>query len=108
MQRHAGATPVQLCSAFCPAASTQVFSGATIDHAVAPNGARYAALENAFVYRKTIVPGCTCNGRDAFGLAHVDVAKDPTLRPGDVVVTARGPVQVGAAAGEPRRIARAN
>jgi len=123
MQRHAGATPIQMCSAFCPAAKTQVFSGAAIDHAVAANGARYADLDNAFVYRKSIVPGCTCNGRDAFGLAHVDVAQDTTLRAGDIVVTAGGaqrfngsvadmrkgggftPVQLGAAASEPRRVA---
>jgi len=120
MQRHAGATPIQMCSAFCPAAKTQVFSGAQIDHAIAPNGARYADLENAFVYRKTIVPGCTCNGRDAFGLAHVDVAHDPTLRAGDIVVTANGPQRFNGsvadmrrgggftpAAAEPRRVATA-
>jgi hypothetical protein len=123
LQRHAGATPVQMCNSFCPAAKTQVFSGSPIDHAVASNGARYADLDNAFVYRKSIVPGCTCNGRDSFGLAHVDVAQDTTLRAGDIVVTAAGPerfngshtelrkgkgftpVQLDTAAGEPRRVA---
>jgi hypothetical protein len=125
LQHHAGATPIQLCSAFCPAAKTQVFSGSPIDHATAGNGTRYADLENAFVYRQQIVPGCTCNGRDSFGLAHIDVAQDTTLRAGDIVVTAGGPqrfngsqadlrkgkgftpVQLGAA-GEPRRVATAN
>ena len=87
MQRHANANPVQLCNAFCPAAKTQVFNGSQIDYAVAGNGARYAGLDNAFVYRQKIVPGCTCNGRDAFGLAKIDVAHDPTLRPGDIVAS---------------------
>jgi hypothetical protein len=87
MQRHANATTIQLCNAFCPAAKTQVFSGSQIDQAVANNGTRYAKLENAFVYREKIVPGCTCNGKDAFGLAKIDAAHDPTLRPGDIVAS---------------------
>jgi hypothetical protein len=85
MQRHANATPAQLCNAFCPAAKTQIFNGIEIDHAVAASGARYADLDNAFVYRQKLVANCTCNGRDAFGLAKIDVASDPTLRPGDIV-----------------------
>lgn len=85
MQRHTNATPVQLCNAFCPSAKTQVFNGGDIDHAVAPTGARYADLEHAFVYRQKIVADCTCNGKDAFGLTKIDVASDPTLRPGDIV-----------------------
>src|SRR5438046_1027025 len=31
LQRHANATPIQLCHAFCPAAPTQVFYGNQID-----------------------------------------------------------------------------
>jgi len=87
MQRHGNASPVQLCNAFCPAAKTQVFNGSQIDHAVAGNGARYADLDNAFVYRERIVDNCTCNGRNSFGLAPIDVAADPTLRQGDIVAT---------------------
>jgi len=87
MQRHSNATSIQLCNAFCPAAKTQVFNGSAIDHAVAGNGTRYSSLENAFVYREKIVPGCTCNGKDSFGLAKIDVAHDPTLRQGDIVAT---------------------
>ena len=85
MQRQANATSIQLCSAFCPATKTQVFNGSQIDHAVANNGARYGDLDNAFVYREKVLPGCTCNGKDAFGLSKIDVANDPTLRPGDIV-----------------------
>jgi hypothetical protein len=87
MQRHGNATSIQLCNAFCPAAKTQVFNGSAIDHAAASNGARYANLENAFVYREKIVPNCTCNGKDPFGLAQIDAKSDPTLRPGDIVAT---------------------
>ena len=87
MQRHSNATSIQLCNAFCPAAKTQVFNGSQIDHAVAASGARYANLENAFVYREKIVPNCTCNGKDAFGLAKIDVASDPTVKPGDIIAT---------------------
>ena len=51
LQRHAGASPAELCKSFCPAAKTMVFSGSKIDTAVAPNGTRYADLDNAFAYR---------------------------------------------------------
>src|SRR5262249_51533506 len=50
---------------------------------------RYWELATAFTYRKKI-PGCTCNGRDAFGLVNTAVADDPTLRPGDIVATNAG------------------
>lgn len=78
------------CNAFCPASATKIFSGSEIDHAVAPDGRRYADLPNAFVYRKRIVPGCTCDGKSPVGVAHVPVTDDPTLRPGDVVATNSG------------------
>jgi hypothetical protein len=87
MQRHSNATSIQLCNAFCPATKTQVFNGSEIDHAVASNGARYTNLQNAFVYREKIVPNCTCNGKNEFGLAKIDIKSDPTLKPGDIVAT---------------------
>jgi hypothetical protein len=54
------------------------------------DGARYADLDNAFLYRKQLVANCTCNGKDAFGLAPFDLSSDPTLRPGDIVSTKNG------------------
>ncbi len=39
-------------------------------------------------------PAATCNGRDQFGLARIDVNTDPTLRPGDIVATRSGLVAV--------------
>lgn len=84
------ANAAQSCSAFCPAAKTKVFSGGGIEHAVSTDGKRYADMENAFTYRDKIVSGCTCNGRNAYGLARVDLASDPTLRSGDIVATSEG------------------
>jgi hypothetical protein len=86
----ANATPVETCRAMCPASKTKVFFGSEIDHAVAQDGGRYANLDNAFVYRQRLVPKCTCNGKDAFGLARFDLSSDPTLRPGDIVATKDG------------------
>ena len=89
---HPGLSAADACHAFCPASQTVMYSGGNIDSAVAPNGSRYADLPKAFVYRKQMIAGCTCNGRDQFGLAHIDINKDPTLRPGDVVSTGKGMV----------------
>ena len=90
VQARAGLSAADSCHAFCPGSQTRLYSGGNIDYAVASDGSRYADLDNAFVYRKQLVAGCTCNGRDAFGLARMDVNSDPTLRPGDVVATKSG------------------
>lgn len=90
VQSRRGLSAAESCNAFCPASKTVLYSGSTIDYAVANDGSRYADLDNAFVYRKQLVDGCTCNGRDHFGLARMDVKSDPTLRPGDVVATKSG------------------
>jgi hypothetical protein len=84
------ASAVETCNSFCPASKTKIYSGGTIDHSVARDGSRYGDLATAFLYRTKIVPGCTCNGRDAFGLAEVKATEDPTLRAGDVVTTEAG------------------
>ena len=94
---HAGMSSAESCRAFCPASQTKLYAGGNIDYAVASNGSRYADLDNAFVYRQHLVDGCTCNGRDAFGLAHIDATSDPTLRPGDIVVTNTGLMAVTSA-----------
>ena len=90
VQTSGGVSAAAMCNAFCPASDTQVFGGSNIDYAVARDGSRYTDLDNAFAYRKQLVAGCTCNGRDPFGLAHIDPAEDPTLRPGDIVATKSG------------------
>jgi hypothetical protein len=90
VRAHAGLSAAESCRAFCPASQTRLYSGSNIDYAVASDGSRYGNLDNAYVYRRHLVAGCTCNGRDQFGLAHIDVNSDPTLRPGDVVATKSG------------------
>jgi len=82
--------PAQMCQAFCPASTTRVFYGSTIDGASAANGERYADTENAFSFRKALRADCTCNGRDPSGLAPVDLTLDTSLRAGDVIATTSG------------------
>ena len=84
------ASPVQMCQAFCPASATKVFYGSNIDSATTATGERYADSENAFAYRKALRADCTCNGRDAAGLAPVDLTMDASLRAGDVIATTDG------------------
>jgi len=84
------ASAVQMCQAFCPASPTKVFFGSSIDNAMTIAGERYADSENAFAYRKALRADCTCNGRDAAGLAPVDLTLDTSLRAGDVIATTDG------------------
>jgi hypothetical protein len=90
VQASGKASAAEMCQAFCPAGHAKVYSGSDIDYAVASDGSRYADLDTAFLYRKQLVNGCTCNGRDSHGLAHINTAEDPTLKPGDVVATREG------------------
>ena len=83
-------TPVETCRAMCPASKTKVFYGSEIGASRSGDGQRYADLDAAFIYRKQLVANCTCNGRDALGLAPYDMTSDPTLRPGDIVATKDG------------------
>ena len=90
MEQMANGTPVETCRAVCPYSKTKVFFGTEIGGAIAQDGQHYVGLAAAFVYRKQLVANCTCNGKDAFGLASFDVKNDPTLRPGDIVSTKDG------------------
>ncbi len=83
-------TVTETCRAICPYSKTKIFFGSEISGAIAKDGQHYSDLETAFVYRKQLVANCTCNGRDAFGLASFNVKNDPTLRAGDIVSTADG------------------
>ena len=78
------------CHNFCPASETRLVYGGDIDNAVSANGKLYSELPNAFRYRNEIVAGCTCNGKDATGLAKVSIENDPTLRKGDIVAGENG------------------
>ena len=80
----------QNCKNLCPASETKVFSGSSIDSATAKDGRAYSALPNAFLYRKELVAGCTCNGKDTVGLASIKPDQDTTLRRGDLIARETG------------------
>lgn len=86
------------CSSFCPASDTKLVYGSNIDSAATETGKPYSELPNAFRYRNEVVAGCTCNGKDQFGLAQVKIEDDPTLRKGDLVAGANGLMVAGRSA----------
>jgi hypothetical protein len=86
------------CNGFCPASETKLVYGSNIDSAVTETGKPYSELPNAFRYRNEAVAGCTCNGKDGFGLAQLKVEDDPTLRKGDLVAGANGLMVTGRSA----------
>ena len=55
--------------------------------AVSSKGKRYADLPKAFAYRKSVTSSCTCRSERS---DQMSVTDDPTLRPGDIVVTSEG------------------
>jgi Protein of unknown function (DUF2865) len=92
------ASRVASCNGFCPASETKLVYGSSIDNAAGEDGTPYSELPNAFRYRTEIVAGCTCNGRDQFGLAPVKIEDDPTLRKGDIVAGENGLLVAGRSA----------
>lgn len=81
------------CNAMCPGAETVLYSVArqgTIEEATNARGQPYAALRTAFRFRQSIERSCSCQSMATSGLARLPVTHDPTLRPGDVVVTEEG------------------
>ncbi|WP_092292262.1 DUF2865 domain-containing protein [Bradyrhizobium sp. Ghvi] len=95
----------QSCKSFCPASETSLVYGNDIDDATTDKGKSYSDLPNAFRYRKEIVAGCTCNGKDPVGLAQVRIDDDPTLRKGDIVAGADGLVVANRNANDRRGVA---
>lgn len=93
------------CESFCPASETTLVFGGDIDYATTKSGKRYSELPNAFRFRKEIVDGCTCNGKDRIGLASVKIEDDPTLRKGDIVAGDGKLVVANSSAGDKRRAA---
>jgi hypothetical protein len=78
------------CRNLCPSSETRLFIGGSIDSASSKDGKPYSALANAFRYRKELVAGCTCNGKDTAGLASIKIEDDKTLRRGDLVAASDG------------------
>jgi DNA-binding cell septation regulator SpoVG len=90
------------CSSLCPASETKVFYGSAIDHATSDGGKPYSSLPNAFKYREQFVQGCTCNGKDAVGLASISIDDDKTIRKGDIVAGENGLIVANRAADRKR------
>jgi hypothetical protein len=90
VQTQGNVSAAELCSSFCPAAETKMYSGGDINYSVARDGSHYADTPTAFLYRQKMVEGCSCNGKTPYGLARVDVNTDPALRQGDIVATKAG------------------
>jgi hypothetical protein len=90
-----GQTKAEACKSFCPATETKIFHGGSIDNASSDTGKLYSDLPNAFRYRKELIDGCTCNGKDPAGLASVKIEDDPTLRKGDLVAGTDGLMVAG-------------
>lgn len=81
------------CDALCPGAETVLYSVArqgTIEDATNARGQPYTALRTAFRFRQSVERTCSCQANATQGLARLPVTHDPTLRPGDVVVTEEG------------------
>jgi hypothetical protein len=93
----AGESRAASCNSFCPASETKVVYGGNIDSAATESGKPYSELPNAFRYRNELVAGCTCNGKDQFGLAQIKIERDPTLRRGDIVAEPGGLMVAGRA-----------
>lgn len=93
------------CSSLCPASDTKIFYGSSIDNATSDSGKSYSSLPNAFKYREKFVSGCTCNGKDAVGLASVSIEDDKTIRKGDIVAGANGLIVANRAADRKRGVA---
>lgn len=95
----------QSCKSFCPAAETSLVYGSDIEDATTSSGKSYSDLPNAFRYRKELVAGCTCNGKDSAGLSPVKPEDDPTLRKGDIVAGTDGLVVATRNASDHRGVA---
>jgi hypothetical protein len=80
----------KVCRAMCPASEVVLYSypnpGGDVAQAVSAGGQPYSELPNAFAYRKTFNPSCTCKG---IGQTWADALKnldDQTVEGGDIVV----------------------
>jgi hypothetical protein len=81
-----------LCQSLCPSAATEVYERrggpeASFAQAVSRSGKPYSKLSTAFAFQKKAVAACTCRSS---GTPALTVAQDPTLQPGDIVVTDKG------------------
>jgi hypothetical protein len=90
-----------MCSSSCGDASMKLFtspvegnssdgrSGPAIERAADDTGALYTAMPTAFGFRTAETAACSCKST-ANGLPQIPISIDPTLRNGDIIVTADG------------------
>lgn len=81
----------QTCHRLCPAAETMLFAhrnpGEEVEQAVATNGTPYSQLPNAFKYRQSFSPQCSCRAAGQSWAEALGVDRDDTLQRGDILVT---------------------
>ena len=79
------------CAAQCPDAPTALYTMSTdrIEDAVSSTGKPYSALPVAKRFQTSFESACTCR-RDTVASRANELLHDPTLRKGDVVMTADG------------------
>ncbi|MGC2045976.1 MAG: DUF2865 domain-containing protein [Pseudolabrys sp.] len=82
----------QTCQRMCPAAEVSLYTyhnpGEEMAQAVSLNGRLYTELPNAFQYRKSMSPECSCRRPgESWAQTLKTIGPDDTIAPGDVVVT---------------------
>jgi len=81
----------QTCHRLCPAAETMLFAhrnpGEEVEQAVATNGTPYTQLPNAFKYRQSFSPQCSCRAAGQSWAEALGVERDETMQRGDILVT---------------------
>ena len=90
-----------MCSSSCGDAAMQLFtspidgsssdgrSGPAIERAADQTGTLYTTMPTAFAFKTAETASCACKST-ANGLPQIPISIDPTLRDGDIVVTAEG------------------
>ena len=77
------------CETSCPGAATALFTlrpgEDDVMAAVSLRGRAYASLRSALAYRRAAVPACSCHGPEGAVPPRMSLARDGTLRAGDVV-----------------------
>lgn len=93
------------CASACPGAPTALYTlpagTADLTRATSLAGQPYARLATAGLHRKGPVAACNCSGP---GIPHTPIARDGTLRAGDVVARAEGASAVVGDAGDRRLV----
>jgi Protein of unknown function (DUF2865) len=86
----AGVDDEEMCQVQCPGTEVALFHmrDDRIENAVSPSGRTYSSLPNALRFRTRFDSACTCRPPNGSWAATFADRVDPTLRPGDQVVSA--------------------